>query len=558
MKKAIICMIAIAIVGLLITSVSSVPVQKTNEQNPSLVVKALNLEPQKIAVPTSYITQTPTELNKMPSLGIPAFDGEGNQLHPAIALTGAIHMSAYYEENLGNIIWTFSSTGGPPYDPGVYYDNGGDYPSIKYWGEDEDFQKHFYGTFVTDYMDLNGGPTYRFHTTDPSNTATYEMVYNDWSTYGWSDMKDADIACDNSQEKWEWGVSSYVTSTTYGDGYTNGPTIVYADEVEEGNNWISWYYVDGCAHTDVSIDNSITYSYAVYDWYDPDNQYWSILCRVNDFAEIMNGYDELFELSSGYNLEYPAVAAENGNIIIVAQTDVNGNSDIICFYGTTLGSMMSTYVADTGEDEMYPDIRHVTGDTFLCTYVKGNALYGKTTDDAGATWGSEVMYSDAVENVVHEYKTSDLSENAIKAMYEVDNDVDIDIYITDVVSNDPPGDPTVDGPSGGSPNKNFDFDLTSTDPDGHQVQFIINWGDGTADETTGFTPSGTPLTASHMWAEKGSYVITVKAIDELGAESGTTTHDIVIPRSKTVNNVVLRILERYLSMFPILSQLLGL
>jgi len=558
MKKAIICMIAIAIVGLLITSVSSVPVQKTNEQTPSVTITALDLEPQKIAVPTTYVTQKPTEINKMPSLGIPAFDGAGDQLHPAIALTGPIQMVAYRDMDFGEIIWDYSITGGPPYSGGVYYANGGDYPSIKYWGQDEDLQNHFYGTFVTDYLDLNGGPTYRFHTTDPSNTATYEMVYNDWSTYGWSDMKDADIACDNSQEKWEWGVSSYVTSTTYGSGYTNGPTIVYADEVEEGNNWISWYYVDGCAHTDVSIDNSIIYSYAVYDWYDPDAAYWRLLCRVNDFDQIMSGYDALFDLDAGGNTEYPAVAAENGNIIIVAQTDLNGNADIICFYGTSLGSMMSTYVADSSsEDEMYPDIRHVAGDTFLCTYYKGDTLYGKTTDDAGATWGSEVMLSLATEDVEDEYKFSDLSENAVKAMYQIHNGDDIDIYITDVISNDPPGDPDIQGPSVAVPNAPIDFQFTSTDPDGHDIRFVVNWGDG-QEETTDLTPSEIPLEVSHTYAERGSYVITAKAIDSLGAESGTSTHDILIPRSKTSNNIVLRILERYFSMFPILSQLLGL
>jgi hypothetical protein len=557
MKKAIFCMIAIAIVGLLITSVSSVPVQKTNEQTLSLTVTALDLEPQKMSVPTQYLTQTPNDLNKMPSLGIPAFEGEGNQLHPAISLTGQIHMTAYYEEDLGNIVWTFSGTGGPPYDPGVYYDNGGDYPSIKYWGEDEDFQKHFYGTFVTSYMDLNGGPTYLFHTPDALDTTQYEMTYWDWSAHGWSDMKDADIACDNSQEKWEWGVSSYVTSSTYGNTYTDGPTVVYADETTEGQGWISWHYINGCAHTDISIDNSIIYSYAVFDWYDPDAEYWRLLCRVQDFDQIMNGYDELFDLDAGGNTEYPAVAAENGNIVIVAQTNINGNADIICLYGSSISTLSTTYVVDSVDDEMYPDIRHVSGDTFLCTYVKGNALYGKISDNAGATWGSEVMLSDPAEDVVHEYKTSDLSENAVKAMYEVDNEVDIDIYITDVISNDPPSDPTIDGPSVGSPDKMLDFILTSTDPDGHQVKFVVNWGDGN-EETTALTPSGTPLTASHSWADKGDYQITVKAVDELGAESGVVIHDIVIPRGKSVNNLVLRILERYISMFPLLSQLLGL
>lgn len=558
MKKAIFCMIAIAIVGLLITSVSSVPVQKTSEETPSLTVTALDLEPQKISVPTSYVTQPPTKLNKMPILGDPAFEGDLNQLHPAIALTGQLQMVAYFEENLGNIVWDYSITGGPPYSGGVYYDNGGDYPSIKYWGQDVDLLHNFYGTFVTDYMDLSGGPTYLFHTTDPSDTTTYNMVYWDWSSYGWSDMKDADIACDNSQSPWEWGVSAYVTSSTYGSGYTDGPTVTYADPNTQGSGTISWYYVDGCAHTDISIDNSLVYSYAVYDWFDTDAGYWRLLCRVQDFDDIENGYDQLFDFDTGGNAEYPAVAAENGNIVIVAQTDINGNKDIICLYGSSIQSLSTTYVVDTGDDEMYPDIRHVAGDTFCCTYYKGDTLYGKTTDDAGATWGTEIMLSDPAEVVEDEYKFSDLSENAIKAMYQVDNGVDIDIYITDVISNDPPGDPDIQGPSVAVPNAPIDFQFTSTDPDEHQVRFLINFGDGTPDETTDLTPSGEPLTVSHTYAERGSYVITAKAIDALGAESGTSTHDILIPRGKSANNLVLRILERYFSMFPLLSQLLGL
>jgi hypothetical protein len=553
MKKAIFCMIAIAIVGLLITSVSSVPVQKTNDQTLSLTVAALDLEPQKLSVPTQYVTETPTKINKMPILGDPAFEGDLNQLHPAIGLTGQLQMVAYYEEQLGNIIWDYSSTGGPPYSGGVYYDNGGDYPSIKYWGQDSNSDDNFYGTFVTDYMDLSGAPTYLFHTIDATDPQVYEMTYWDWSGYGWHDMKDADISCDNSQEEWEWGISCYVTSTTYGDTYTDGPTVTYADSDEQGSGIISWYYVDGCAHCDVSIDNSIIYSHAVYDWYDPDAEYWKLLVRVQDFDDILAGYDQLFDLDTGGNTEYPAIAAENGNIVIVAQTDVNGNADIICLYGSTISSLSTTYVVDSGEDEMYPDVRHVSGDTFLCTYYKGDALYGKITDDAGATWGAEVMLSDPAEVVEDEYKFSDLSESALKAMYQIDNGLDIDIYITDVLTNDPPSDPTISGPNVGSPNKDFDFQFTATDSDGDQVKFKINWGDG-QEETTALTPSGSPITATHQWAEKGSYVITASAVDEKGAESGTATHDITIPRSKSVNNLVLRILER----FPLLSQLLGL
>jgi hypothetical protein len=550
MKKAIFCMIALAIAGLLITSVSSIPVQKSDDTSLDFTIVASSKTPQKISVPTTYLTQAPKDVDRLPIFGDPAFFEVGNQLHPALGVSGAKHMTAYKDEDLANIIWTFSADGGSTYDPGVYYDNGGDYPSIKQWSGTK-----FHGTYVTDFMDLNGGPTYLFTCYDPTDVDGYEMVFWDWSSYGWSDMIDADIACDSNQEEWEWGISSYVTSTTYGDGYTDGPTITYMDEVTSGSGWISWYYYDGCDHCDAGMDNSIAYSYAVYDYEDTTAGNFKLLCRVNDFAEIMNGYDQMFEIDTGSDLKYPAVAAGDGNIVILAQTNENGNEDIICFYGSDLSSMSSTFVVDTVDDEMYPDVRHLGGDKFMCTYVKGGAIYALTSNDAGATWVDEFMVSDGAEDVDEEYKTSDLSEAALKAMYQVFNGDDSDIYIADVFQNAPPGTPTVNGPAGGSPNKNFDFELTSVDPDGDDVKFLVDYGDGNSEET-GFTSSGSPLIVTHKWAEKGTYTITVKAQDTYGSESGEAVHNIVIPRSKSANSMVFRILERYSNLFSIIEYIL--
>ena len=555
MKKTIFCMIAIAIVGLLITSVSSIPVQQSNEPTNSLSVTLSNKEVQKISVPTSYLTQTPTEVDSLPAFGTQAFAFEGDQTHPAFGRTGSSHMAAYTDEDQANIIWTFSTDDGVSYDPGVYYDNGGDYPSIKHWGGTE-----FYGTYVTDFMDLNGGATYLFHCLEPSDPEGYEMTYWDWSTYGWSDMIDADIACDNNQETWEWGVSTYVISSTYGDGYIDGPTIVYGDEIEEGNGWISWYYYDGCDHTDVDIDNSLAYSYAVYDWEDTTAGNFKLLVRVNDFAEIMNGFDQIYELDDGSNLICPAIAAGDGNIVILAQTDVNGNQDIICYYGSDVSALSSSFVVDTGDDEMYPDVRHISDQTFICTYVKDGDLYSLTTEDGGATWGDEIQVNDPAESVEVEYKTSDLCEKAIKAMYEIYNGEDIDIYLENVFQNQAPSAPTINGPGGGSPNKQLNYDLTSVDPEGSDVKFFVDWGDGNSEET-GFTASGTPLTVGHKYTEKGTYIITVKAQDEFGIDSPESTKNVVIPKNKAVNNVVLRILEKYFNLFSIMEyflQIMGL
>ena len=120
-------------------------------------------------------------------------------------------------------------------------------------------------------------------------------------------------------------------------------------------------------------------------------------------------------------------------------------------------------------------------------------------------------------------------------------------------NNLPPSAPTVSGPTSGKPGESLTFTFNSVDPEGHDVRFLIDWGDGDS-ETTSFTGSGNDITASHAWSEKGTYILNVKAEDEYGATSIVTSGIITIPRSKVVTNnmLLLRILER----FPLIQKLL--
>jgi hypothetical protein len=57
------------------------------------------------------------------------------------------------------------------------------------------------------------------------------------------------------------------------------------------------------------------------------------------------------------------------------------------------------------------------------------------------------------------------------------------------------------------------------DPDGFDVKYIFDWGDGTTSETN-FVPSGTSASASHSWVSPRSYYIRAHAIDSQGTISG--------------------------------------
>ena len=121
--------------------------------------------------------------------------------------------------------------------------------------------------------------------------------------------------------------------------------------------------------------------------------------------------------------------------------------------------------------------------------------------------------------------------------------------------NNPPSAPTISGPISGKPGQLLTFTFSSMDPEGHDVRFIIDWGDGES-ETTSFTGSGNDMTASHSWSEKDTYTLTVKAEDEYGAIGIGTSGDITIPRGKAINRPILNFLQSRPYLFPFLQKLL--
>jgi hypothetical protein len=331
-------------------------------------------------------------------------------------------------------------------------------------------------------------------------------------------MIDADIACDNSQNSWEWGISSYVISTTYGNSYQNGPTILYSDEQMEYNAFISWYDYSGCAHTDVDIDPTTHYGYAVYDWYDNTIPIWKLLVRVIDFANIETGFDTLYEINGSGNLKNPVVAAYDNTVVILAQTDEKGNDDIICFYSDDkFVTVHTSFVVDKTENEMYPDVRFDNDGNFICTYLKNNHLYALKSDDGGATWiepGGHVNINDNV--FIEEYKASDLSDFAIKEMVEVEGTEEIEIWIGDVVPfwNLPPHSPAY-----GKINIYNNYTVKIVDPERDDIFYYIDWGDGNESGWLGPYSFGQIINTTYKWLTPGKYEIRIKAKDILGAES---------------------------------------
>ena len=85
----------------------------------------------------------------------------------------------------------------------------------------------------------------------------------------------------------------------------------------------------------------------------------------------------------------------------------------------------------------------------------------------------------------------------------------------------PPETPTQpSGSSTGTANEEYSFTTSTTDPDGDQVYYMWNWGDGTFSDWLGPYNSGETIEAEHTWTEEGDFDVKVKAKDVYGSESG--------------------------------------
>lgn len=111
------------------------------------------------------------------------------------------------------------------------------------------------------------------------------------------------------------------------------------------------------------------------------------------------------------------------------------------------------------------------------------------------------------------------------------------------------------GKTNGGINTEYTYTAQTTDPDGDELYYLFDWGDGTFSGWVGPKNSGQIVSASHKWTTEGNYEIKVKAKDEHGVQSEwSPTIPITMPRSRSVNS--LPMIQKILEIFPILQLIL--
>ena len=125
----------------------------------------------------------------------------------------------------------------------------------------------------------------------------------------------------------------------------------------------------------------------------------------------------------------------------------------------------------------------------------------------------------------------------------------------------PPNKPMMpSGPPGGKVGTELTYTTSAVDPEGDQVYYMFDWGDGTKSGWIGPFSSGDNGSADHKWSTEDTFTIRAIAKDENGAISVRSDPlTVTIPRNKVISQSVLQLLfDRIQNMFPILCNLLNL
>lgn len=249
----------------------------------------------------------------------------------------------------------------------------------------------------------------------------------------------------------------------------------------------------------------------------------------------------------------PEIAAyQDGADYHVAIVYVDG-ANVKCVYSSDDGTTWSAPVTIAAGS--YPALCAI-GTKLYCGYIQGGNLYLVISDDGGANWGTPEQINDENGSVSAEENAVDIHSAGIVWVDTRGNDKEI-YYAALAGVNNPPVAPTIDGPAQGKPNVNYNYILNAVDPEGDDVSYYVDWGDGTNSGWTTPSTSGDDVTLTHKWTKKGTYAVKAKAKDIYDAESGWTTISVSIPRTMSINVLLQRFFERFPHAFPILRNILA-
>jgi hypothetical protein len=212
----------------------------------------------------------------------------------------------------------------------------------------------------------------------------------------------------------------------------------------------------------------------------------------------------------------------------------------------------------------FNDTRLIPGQTYYIVALTENTTdnyygwYGNNTTesypfgclwysiDDGNTWGNESSSSNQNNIVEWIYQ-----HNKPRFDEDITWDMCFKTYGRESIA---PSAPIISGKTQGKIGTEYEYIFNSADPDGDDVQYIIDWGDSKTIRTD-FNASGIDVKISHSWSKKGTYYIKAKAEDIGGLVGPETTLKVKMPRIRTSE---FAFFQRFSNLLQVMQKLLGL
>jgi hypothetical protein len=122
----------------------------------------------------------------------------------------------------------------------------------------------------------------------------------------------------------------------------------------------------------------------------------------------------------------------------------------------------------------------------------------------------------------HSFRFDELLSLYEETEFSIDSNWDeFLIEFLEIDENTPPNKPIITGPNKGSPEKEYEFIIKTSDSENDDVYYYVDWGDGNSSGWIGPYYIEEEITVEHTWSTKGTYNVRVKAKDSSESDWGT-------------------------------------
>ena len=301
---------------------------------------------------------------------------------------------------------------------------------------------------------------------------------------------------------------------------SNGKLYQASNINEAINKGAGFVFFNGHGHTNLWA----THPHESYEWIPPgfyQNSHLNSLVNGNKLPIVIS--------DACYHCQYDVASDCFGWTFVT-----NPNGGCIAFLG------------GTDIDVSYGGVDIVTkGIEKLCLDISSNYMAGDKT--FGELWG----------NGISTYINNNMDEIDYITVEEFQPFGDPSLVIAG--ESQPPTEPQINGPKNGRVGVEYEWSFVSTDPNGDNISYYIEWGDTDGEgEWYGPFKSGEILVVTHKYTSEDTFTIKAMAMDENGDESGWSYYVVIMPRNKMTNTIFLKIMQHFPNAFPILRCILGL